>query len=309
MSESAKKPFIPGFLVKLLDMVNEGIHIKWNEQGTTFIVTNQDKFAREVLPKYFKHSNFTSFIRQLNMYGFHKLMNVKGNKSEFQNEYFQRDHPDLLEHVVRRKHATEENLGFKDILLELQQIKRQQLDINNQLLTIKNESQEIYGNSLALQHQYFKQKDTIDKILQFLAKVYGKNELENISKDFIKAPAEKKMRYLEHEPRIESSIIPLDDSFIDDLPHKSNQVTPSSSTAALAISPITLPQATTTTSQTDLDELFSTQNDVSKSIADQTHLLGHDIDILEDRLFDIQNNLKSAQPNEPELDFDDFFNS
>ena len=136
---------VPGFLAKLLDMVNEGNHIKWNQNGTSFVVTNQDKFSKEVLPKYFKHNNFTSFIRQLNMYGFHKLLNVKGNKSEFQNDNFLKDRPELLKNVVRRKHHTEENLGVKDILLELQQIKQQQLSINHQLLQIKSESQEIYG--------------------------------------------------------------------------------------------------------------------------------------------------------------------
>ena len=285
------KKIVPGFLVKLKEMVNESLFIEWNSEGTSFVVQDQDKFSRLVLPKYFKHSNFTSFIRQLNMYGFHKLPNKQG-KSEFCNEFFQRDKPELMDHVVRRRH-NEDNLGYKDIVLELQHIKQQQLEINQQLLTIKNDSQMIYGNSLQLQQQYFKQKDTIDKILQFLAKVYGKNELENLEVATVAGHSDKKVRYLEHMPTNASvgTANELDGSFLQELPHKSAPSSPTGTTD-------------------ELDELFSTQTD-AKATLDKANMLGQDIDVLGDRLFDIQNNLlvNVAGSKDKELDFDEFFNT
>lgn len=37
------------------------------QSGNSFHVFDQGQFAKEVLPKYFKHNNMASFVRQLNM--------------------------------------------------------------------------------------------------------------------------------------------------------------------------------------------------------------------------------------------------
>lgn len=59
------------FLTKTYQLVDEPAIddvISWNDDGSTFIVWNPTEFARDLLPKYFKHNNFSSFVRQLNTY-------------------------------------------------------------------------------------------------------------------------------------------------------------------------------------------------------------------------------------------------
>ena len=89
---------VPAFLAKLWKMVNNPDAgnplplllttlnnrsyskldnlIAWGEDGNSFIIKNQSEFTKTMLPYYYKHSNMASFVRQLNMYGFHKVMSV-----------------------------------------------------------------------------------------------------------------------------------------------------------------------------------------------------------------------------------------
>lgn len=47
----------------------------WTDKGDSFVISNPQAFAETVIPSYFAHSNFSSFVRQLNFYGFRKVKN------------------------------------------------------------------------------------------------------------------------------------------------------------------------------------------------------------------------------------------
>ncbi|GAB2254693.1 hypothetical protein Droror1_Dr00022502 [Drosera rotundifolia] len=93
----------PPFLLKLYEMVDDGVTdsvIAWSESGYSFVIWDVTEFSRDLLPKYFKHSNFASFMRQLNIYGFRK---VDTDRWEFGNEGFMKDQNHLLSNIKRRK--------------------------------------------------------------------------------------------------------------------------------------------------------------------------------------------------------------
>ncbi|ORZ22107.1 hypothetical protein BCR42DRAFT_447441 [Absidia repens] len=106
---------IPAFLNKLYSMVDDNSTndlIRWSEDGKSFIVEQQEVFSKTVLPRFYKHNTFSSFVRQLNMYDFHKVPHIQQGVLvadiehelwEFSHPNFQRNRYELLHLVVRKR--------------------------------------------------------------------------------------------------------------------------------------------------------------------------------------------------------------
>ena len=66
------------FIHKLYNMLEDSNiqHlISWSNNNESFVMSPSTDFSK-VLSQYFKHTNISSFVRQLNMYGFHKVSDV-----------------------------------------------------------------------------------------------------------------------------------------------------------------------------------------------------------------------------------------
>ncbi|KAG2202805.1 hypothetical protein INT46_009965 [Mucor plumbeus] len=188
---------VPAFLNKLYNMVDDHTTdelIRWSDDGLSFIVVRHEEFAKKVLPRFFKHSNFSSFVRQLNMYGFHKVPHLQNGvlstegeseRWEFSNQHFQRNQPDLLLLVTRKKgrDPEEKETGTVDlhhILDEIAAIKKHQMSISNELKNVQTDNQVLWQENIASRERHHRHQETIDKILRFLASVFSSEKNKHV---------------------------------------------------------------------------------------------------------------------------------
>ena len=141
---------VPMFLLKLTDLLQtEDLqkYVSWNDNGTSFIIKDEERLSNFVLPKYFKHNRFGSFVRQLNLYGFRKVSTINQDlynqkrAEEFRHQFFLKDRSDLLGFIKRRsrsvdKHAEE----ISQVLEEMQKMKDTLMEVTSSLLDVKKEN-------------------------------------------------------------------------------------------------------------------------------------------------------------------------
>ncbi|KAK7801232.1 hypothetical protein U0070_015409 [Myodes glareolus] len=155
------------------------------DSGNSFHVFDQGQFAKEVLPKYFKHNNMASFVRQLNMCkylcgmsmarllefssltlkqncptpictdGFRKVVHIEQgglvkperDDTEFQHPCFLRGQEQLLENI-KRKVTSVSTLKNEDIKIRQDSVTRLLTDV--QLMKGKQECMD--SKLLAMKH-------------------------------------------------------------------------------------------------------------------------------------------------------------
>jgi HSF-type DNA-binding len=98
------KGTFPLTLHNLLHSVNESGEdeiVHWLPHGRAFLIVNKKRFIKEVLPKYFHcQQHYTSFQRQLNIYGFLRLTKAGPDQNAYYNELFIRGRPDLCPFII-----------------------------------------------------------------------------------------------------------------------------------------------------------------------------------------------------------------
>jgi osomolarity two-component system response regulator SKN7 len=134
--------------------------VRWGDNGDSFVVLENEKFTKSILPKHFKHSNFASFVRQLNKYDFHKVRqnNEEGASSiyganawEFHHPEFKANSKDSLDNIRRKAPAPRKPSQLSD-----EQLPTQQLELMSQQVVAQAQQIESLSTryaELAANHQ------------------------------------------------------------------------------------------------------------------------------------------------------------
>ncbi|XP_060722201.1 heat shock factor protein 2 isoform X2 [Tachysurus vachellii] len=190
---------VPAFLTKLWTLVEDSDtngFICWSQEGNSFLVLDEQRFAKEILPKFFKHNNMASFVRQLNMYGFRKVMHVdtgivkqeRDGPVEFQHPYFQNGRDDLLENIKRKVSSSrpeDSKLRQEDlskILSSVQTVHDKQEDMDARLATLKRENEALWREMSDLRQKHVQQQRAIKELVQFIITLVQNNRVLNLKR-------------------------------------------------------------------------------------------------------------------------------
>lgn len=165
------------FLNKLYELVSDTFTddlVSWEKNGQSFIVHKPTEFSFVVLPHYFKHNNFSSFIRQLNQYGFHKL---HPDEWVFGHECFKWGHRDKLNNIVRKKtnHVKNYPINFhekneyrKKLEAEIDILKRYKHNLTRDILDVCRRQEKFLLNQKYIESILKKLETEINHLKSFI---------------------------------------------------------------------------------------------------------------------------------------------
>ncbi|KAG8381799.1 hypothetical protein BUALT_Bualt05G0010300 [Buddleja alternifolia] len=189
----------PPFLSKTYEMVEDpstDAVISWSRAKNSFIVWDSNEFSITLLPKYFKHSNFSSFIRQLNTYVsifkyrlytyiciYHGFRKVDSDRWEFANEGFLGGQKHLLKTIKRRRNVMQSvttqqvggscvEIGHYGMEEELERLRRDKNLLTAEIMKLKQQQQSSREQILAMEERIKGTERKQQQMMSFLAKAF-----------------------------------------------------------------------------------------------------------------------------------------
>ncbi|TIB76760.1 response regulator [Wallemia mellicola] len=193
-SSSGPSDFVRKLFMMLEDSQYNSV-VSWSPSGETFVVKEMNDFTKLILPRHFKHSNFASFVRQLNKYDFHKVKREEGEEKPWGDQTWEFKHPEfkancrhLLENIKRKAptgkgkptvqqqttNAAQELQNqstfheIANIQQQIENLNRNQQETNLQFDNLQSNYLEVVNGIMSFQRNLINQDQQIQNILQHL---------------------------------------------------------------------------------------------------------------------------------------------
>ncbi|KAI7751354.1 hypothetical protein M8C21_023451, partial [Ambrosia artemisiifolia] len=219
---------IPPFLSKTYDLVDDPSLdrvISWSDTGASFIVWDPIEFSRKILPKNFKHNNLSSFVRQLNTYGFRK---IDTDRWEFARESFLRGKRHLLKNIRRRRslqaqQLTEESSCFS-VEAEVGRLHKERMEMMQEVIDLQDQQRGTHQYMESVNQKLQAAEDRQKQMVSSLAKVL---QIPKFKKEQRRVSAPQLVRkFIKHQPDDHNfglNPIPVDNT-VRDLDNQSETV-------------------------------------------------------------------------------------
>jgi hypothetical protein len=190
---------IPKFIKTLYQILEDkdcSEYISWSQDGRAIVIKKPTEFAESLLPVYFKHSNFSSFVRQLNLYNFRKKKRYPFDNT-FAHTMFLKGRMDLLKLVKRKNNSgnqtervslrvepsVDTSRDFDELIGQNMCLKKVHQDMNEKIKTLEGALKDLSSENQTLQVQYRKKKqneEILKQVITKVAKIYGAIPIKEI---------------------------------------------------------------------------------------------------------------------------------
>ena len=214
-----RKSFL-SILYEILNDISYNDIISWNIEGNGIIIKNVSKLCDIILPKYYKHNNYSSFVRQLNIYEFHKSQGIIKEGEGFEHDIFGKKvtreeiRKILLKNKEKRLISNNNNinnhieLNIKNILHNNKDYNLKSLldnilenskiisELKQEIIEVKNQNKELKENIELIQNNFNGHNIFLEKFLKNKEKIKN-NKFKNLKKTRnIKELFQKYLNYL-----------------------------------------------------------------------------------------------------------------
>lgn len=155
------------FLTKLYTILSDTTYdeiIHWDNDGKRVIICDVINLCNIVLPKFYKHRNYSSFVRQLNMYGFHKSKGKLKNGEGYEHEKF---NANITKEEILK--IQKPNKKMKVLEMHIKENTKDDSSSENGVIPIDNEDNvlkylyEKNENNIKFSHELKKEIETLKK--------------------------------------------------------------------------------------------------------------------------------------------------